>query len=105
MLVGEFPKFDSEFSCAATNDSERGISDDMEVDTVESVSQKRWELVSKSAKDLILQMIALDPTSRPTITEVLQHKWMEKPIDYHLPQIVYQEMEARKDFIISSYKK
>ena len=77
----------------------------MEVDQVDSISIKRWELISKDAKDLILSMISLDPRERPTITEVLQHSWTSKQFDDCLPNIVYQEMEARKDYIISSYQK
>lgn len=105
MLVGEFPNRDNTISCAATNDSVREGSDDMEVDHHDSISQKRWDLVSKTAKDLILQMISLDPKHRPSILEVLEHPWVKKSFDQFLPRLVYQEMEARKDYIISSYQK
>lgn len=105
MLVGEFPSSNNSSSCAATNDSERGSPDDMDVDNEDSVSQKRWELISMSAKDLIVKMIDVDPKNRPTISEVLEHKWMQKSFDDYLPQIVFQEMEARKEYIISSYQK
>jgi len=105
LLVGEFPNPQNTVSCAATNDSDRGVSDDMEVDHLDSVSQKRWELLTKTAKDLILQMISLDPDQRPTITQVLEHPWLQKPFAEMIPNMVYQEMEARKDYIISSYQK
>jgi serine/threonine protein kinase len=105
MLVGEFPSLNNSINCAATNDSVKDGSDDMDVDHSDSISQKRWELISKDAKDLILQMISLDPKHRPTISEVMEHKWVQKSFDSYLPKLVYLEMEARKDFIISSYQK
>lgn len=105
MLIGEFPNFNNCPSAASTNFSERDNSDDMDVDYKDSISQKRWELISEGAKDLILQMTSLDPKQRPTIIQVLEHPWLQKLFDEYLPQLVFQEMEARKDFIISSYQK
>jgi serine/threonine protein kinase len=77
----------------------------MDVDPIDYVLKKRWDLISTSAKDLIIQMINLNPKKRPTINEVLEHPWLSKCFEKHLPQLVYQEMEARKDYIISSYQK
>lgn len=105
MLVGEFPKFNDALSCAATNDIYKSIDEETEDEQVDSISLKRWELISKDAKDLILAMISLDPLSRPTISEVVQHSWTSKPFDDNLQNIAYQEMEARKDYIICSYQK
>jgi serine/threonine protein kinase len=36
----------------------------------------QWELISDSAKDLIQQMLAVDPKQRITIQEVLNHRWL-----------------------------
>lgn len=35
-----------------------------------------WEFVSDSAKDLIQQMLQVDPKQRITIQEVLNHRWL-----------------------------
>lgn len=36
----------------------------------------QWEFISDSAKDLIRQMLSVDPKQRITIQEVLNHKWL-----------------------------
>lgn len=36
----------------------------------------QWELISDSAKDLIQQMLTVDPKQRITIQEVLNHRWL-----------------------------
>ncbi|XP_040164457.1 peripheral plasma membrane protein CASK isoform X5 [Anopheles arabiensis] len=35
-----------------------------------------WKHISSNAKDLVLKMLAPNPISRPTITEVLDHPWI-----------------------------
>ena len=35
-----------------------------------------WEEVSKDAKDLIANLLVVDPTKRLTIEQVLEHPWM-----------------------------
>lgn len=35
-----------------------------------------WQHVSEDAKDLIRQMLQFDPSMRPTIDEVLKHRWV-----------------------------
>uniref|UniRef100_A0A182VZI8 Protein kinase domain-containing protein n=1 Tax=Anopheles minimus TaxID=112268 RepID=A0A182VZI8_9DIPT len=35
-----------------------------------------WKQVSSNAKDLVLKMLAPNPISRPTITEILDHPWI-----------------------------
>lgn len=37
-----------------------------------------WRNVSKSAKDLLMKMLAPNPENRPTASEVLNHKWIKK---------------------------
>jgi calcium/calmodulin-dependent serine protein kinase len=47
----------------------------------------QWELISDSAKDLIQQMLAVDPKQRITIQEVLNHRWLrdrDKGLRIHL---------------------
>ena len=36
---------------------------------------KEWKQVSKSAKKLIENMLQIDPSSRPTAGECLEHEW------------------------------
>lgn len=106
MLVGEFPNTKKSVSCAATNDTNSYSTDDFEdIEHANLVSKKRWQLLSPCVKDLILKMICLEPAHRPDISEVLEHKWLWAPFDHDAANIVYSEMEARKEYIISSYQK
>ncbi|KAK9739208.1 Protein kinase domain [Popillia japonica] len=50
-----------------------------------------WELISDNAKDLIRQMLKVDPKERITIQDVLTHTWLrdrEKGLKYHLTDTV-----------------
>lgn len=47
----------------------------------------QWEFISDSAKDLIQQMLCVDPKQRITIQEVLNHRWLrdrDKALRIHL---------------------
>ncbi|XP_044261764.1 peripheral plasma membrane protein CASK isoform X8 [Tribolium madens] len=51
----------------------------------------QWELISDSAKDLIQQMLTVDPKQRITIQEVLNHRWLrdrDKGLRIHLGESV-----------------
>jgi serine/threonine protein kinase len=37
-----------------------------------------WQNVSETAKDFVRECLTIDPTSRPTAAEALQHKWLEE---------------------------
>lgn len=37
-----------------------------------------WSVISSEAKDLITQMLTLDPSQRPSCREVLNHAWFSK---------------------------
>lgn len=41
-----------------------------------SFYEKTWKNISSSAKDLISNLLAVDPQRRPTAEEVLQHSWV-----------------------------
>lgn len=43
-----------------------------------SFSSKIWNVISSEAKNLISQMLTLDPESRPSCREVLSHAWFNK---------------------------
>lgn len=51
----------------------------------------QWEIISDSAKDLIKQMLTVDPSQRITIQEVLSHRWIrdrDKGLRIHLNDTV-----------------
>jgi calcium-dependent protein kinase len=43
-----------------------------------SFSSKIWSVISSEAKNLISQMLTLDPATRPSCREVLSHAWFNK---------------------------
>ncbi|KAJ8920366.1 hypothetical protein NQ315_005230, partial [Exocentrus adspersus] len=54
-------------------------------------SSQQWQLVSDSAKDLVQQMLSVDPKQRITIQEVLNHRWLrdrDKGLRIHLGETV-----------------
>lgn len=45
-----------------------------------------WDKISASAKDLIKQLLQVDPKKRLTAEQALEHKWLsEKNVYSHLP--------------------
>ncbi|XP_074041488.1 peripheral plasma membrane protein CASK isoform X3 [Leptinotarsa decemlineata] len=47
----------------------------------------QWQIISDSAKDLVQQMLSVDPKQRITIQEVLNHRWLrdrDKGLRIHL---------------------
>lgn len=76
MLIGEFPdaNFLNKYSSLTTTDS--GSDEAMEVDVVkDQISTNKWPELSENARNLIIQMLALEPETRPTIDEILAHPW------------------------------
>lgn len=35
-----------------------------------------WETISEAAKDLLRRMLAVDPSKRITVQEILNHRWL-----------------------------
>ncbi|KAF2903915.1 hypothetical protein ILUMI_02260, partial [Ignelater luminosus] len=70
----------------------------------------QWEIISDSAKDLIKQMLTVDPAQRITIQEVLSHRWIrerDKGLRIHLTDTVeelkkYNARRKLKTMILSA---
>lgn len=41
-----------------------------------SLDEEEWATVSAAARDLVLQLLVVDPQKRPLISEVLKHRWL-----------------------------
>ncbi|XP_030746571.1 peripheral plasma membrane protein CASK-like [Sitophilus oryzae] len=55
----------------------------------------QWEFISDSAKDLVQQMLSVDPKQRITIQEILNHRWLrdrDKALRIHLNDTI-EEMK------------
>ncbi|XP_059486650.1 calcium/calmodulin-dependent protein kinase type IV-like [Neocloeon triangulifer] len=61
-----------------------------------------WDDISDSAKDLITQLLQVDPTKRPTATEAAKHPWIRglTPLDFHMTRTIkkLREFNARRKF-------
>jgi len=55
--------------------------------------EKAGSSYSEEFKDLINAMLQPNPTHRPTIDEIMAHKWMAGPVPSK--QEVYDEMDSR----------
>ena len=72
ILLGGYPPFYDEQEARMFRDIKAGnFSFD---DTAENA--EIWRAVSDDAKDLIKKLLCVDPTARPTATDVLSHPWI-----------------------------
>lgn len=105
LLVGDFPDRNV-LNCNSfnTNDStleevgEQSLPDD-------EFSTKKWNNLSESARQLIFQMLSLDPWYRPSIEDVLNHSWLAEPFSEDTQCSLYSEMKHRKDFLNEYFRK
>jgi len=44
-----------------------------------------WENVSETARDFVKQCLTIDPASRPTAAEMLEHKWLASDLPHFVP--------------------
>ncbi|KAJ8977169.1 hypothetical protein NQ317_003109 [Molorchus minor] len=58
-------------------------------------SAPQWQLISDSAKDLIQQMLNVDPEQRITIQEVLNHRWL-RDRDKKLKSVIQSVVNSSK---------
>ena len=47
--------------------------------------EEYWANVSETAKSFVRECLTIDPTSRPTAAEALQHKWLASEQPYFVP--------------------
>jgi len=59
-----------------------------------------WQLITSEAKDLITQMLTLNPDKRPSCRQVLSHPWFLKDQDVSINSLTY--LENMKKFEIHS---
>ena len=74
--------------------------------------KKYWQKTNGSSlspefKDLVLRMVSHDPSMRPTIEEVIQHPWMQKPFNFQEAKtaIIKQLKVAEYEYIIEDDEK
>ena len=97
MLLGELPDtsaFQAEKSTVGSSD----IEGDSDVFMDES-NYEKLAYLSNSSKDLLSKMMDLNPDSRPSIDQILAHEWVTTKDASGMEFIVFQEMQARTDFI------
>ena len=60
--------------------------------------RKQWDSISDSAKDLIKRMLTLDPSSRITAEEALEHPWIKEREKYAYKKHLIDSVEEMKKF-------
>lgn len=103
MLLGELPDssvFQSERSTVGS--SQPSESDEMSIDGIDQ-SCAKIEYLSQSSRDLLALMLNEDPTERPSIDEVLAHKWISGESFEGIQELVYSEMNARIEEINGTF--
>lgn len=105
LLVGDFPdtnvlnsnSFNTNDSTLEGGDGDNCLSDQL--------STKKWNKLSDNARNLILQMLLLEPYYRPSIEEVLYHPWLQEPFSEETQSVLYSEMLDRKEFLDEYFRK
>mmetsp|Transcript_27633 Transcript_27633/g.68308 ORF Transcript_27633/g.68308 Transcript_27633/m.68308 type:complete len:602 (-) Transcript_27633:8-1813(-) len=54
-----------------------------------------WEAISEEAKDLVGQMLSLDPDERPKALDICDHKWLQKRRQNALPKMDLTDLQSR----------
>lgn len=65
-----------------------------------SFKAKIWTLITAEAKDLITQMLTMDPDKRPSCRQVLSHPWFLRDQDIKINSMAY--LENMKKFEVHS---
>lgn len=64
-----------------------------------------WENISEAAKDFIKRCLTMDPAKRPSVQEILEHKWLSNDIPYFVTEVRMNDFDAKrtcKSFFCSS---
>lgn len=101
MLVGEFPTASELWNNSSTEDSDRH-SQDQESCAANDHVIKQWKQLSTQVQELLKAMTAIDPECRPSSSELWNHPWIQQGQSVEHPELVYEEMEWRKAYIIES---
>ena len=96
MLVGELPLTQDKFEIL-TKASYEGL----DIDQDNSISIEKNFGLSTECRDLLMNLIHSDPNQRYTMKQVMEHPWINS-LTEDLSFEVYNEFEARKNFMISS---
>ena len=106
LLVGEFPDTNllHKYNQLTTTDSTQEDHESLEMKKDDADSTNKWEWLSDNARNLICQMLCLEPENRISIDEVLNHGWFMWHFTEDIQKLLYSEMAHRKQFISKFYK-
>lgn len=97
LIFGEFPlKDESEVSTMYDTDTIGGITGLK----CSIESKNKWKLLSTDLQELLGNLLSMEPEERPSIQEILESKWIQAAYDEDTPLYVFEEMEARKRYIL-----
>lgn len=103
-MLEELPDFTEIGTDGSTigSDETNNWDSDMEYEESYTCQDASWKHLSPSCKDLLANMLQVDPSKRLTIEEVLTHKWLSMNEFSDMGKTVYSEMKARMEYIIRS---
>lgn len=68
-------------------------------------SRTCWPRVSLAAKDLIEQMLRLDPAGRPSVESALQHPWLQDGYDHQAVRAVVSSLRERERSLVRDWSR
>ena len=99
LLTGEFPsKQNMDEDSESSTESDDSMSDEPESPIDDRIKSK-WKTLSPEVKSLISSMIDEDSVLRPSLSEILQSKWINREFSNDICNQVYEEMTWRKKFM------
>lgn len=98
LVFGEFPlKDDSEDSTLFDTDTIGGITGlKCSIDV-----KKKWDQISTDLQELLGNMLSMEPEDRPSLQEILESSWIQPAYYEDMPEHIYDELEKRKQSILS----
>lgn len=105
LLTGEFPSNKGmEESDESTTTSEEFV--ETKVNSVlDSHIKSKWKSLSPEVKNLLQYMIHPQPFERPTISQLIESDWFNTPFEESICADVFDEMEARKNYMTKHFGK
>lgn len=68
-------------------------------------SRTCWPRISLAAKDLIEQMLRLDPAGRPSVESALQHPWLQDGYDHQAVRAVVSSLRERERSLVRDWSR
>ncbi|CAI2381638.1 unnamed protein product [Moneuplotes crassus] len=99
MLTGEFPTPSDLGHSFETKESDE-MEDCTSAPKLDQQKIKRFSHLSSEVIELIQEMTEENDVGRPQVQDILESEWLQKPFSEDICEMAFQEMEARKNFLL-----